>query len=185
MKIQHQLKESDIYIPAWNIKHLFIGTFNPEGGEKVNYYYGRSKNQTWNILSKIFNEDFNPSIIDSFLPLIQKHGIGCIDLIDSLESETNQLSDIIGKGYKDSKIINTKVKRVYNTPIILEMIRANPSLKVYSTWGKGSKLKEWINEVSVIPNLINLTSPSLAARVPKGKNKFEYMLSDWENKIGL
>ncbi len=39
--ICHQLYSETYYVPNWPIKHLFLGTFNPEGGEKVPYYYGR------------------------------------------------------------------------------------------------------------------------------------------------
>jgi hypothetical protein len=49
--IYHQLCKEEFYIPNWEIKYLFLGTFNPDGGQKVNYYYGRNSNQTWKILS--------------------------------------------------------------------------------------------------------------------------------------
>ena len=55
-EILHQFSDKDFYIPKWKIKHLFIGTFNPKGGEKVKYYYGRETNKTWKILSEIFKE---------------------------------------------------------------------------------------------------------------------------------
>jgi len=40
MKINHQLLEKDFFIPNWDCKTIVLGTFNPEGGEPVNYFYG-------------------------------------------------------------------------------------------------------------------------------------------------
>lgn len=184
MKEIHQFSEKNFYLPKWKIKHLFIGTFNPLGGEKVNYYYGRDKNQTWNLLSDIFKEKFNPKN-DDFFYLLEKHGIACMDLIHSIEFDENEKEYIVGKGYQDSKIINNRVKRVYNTSEILSIIEKNPGIQTYSTWGKGSIIKNWMFEVNKIPNLKSLVSPSFAAKVSKGVEKYPYMLDDWSSKINL
>lgn len=183
MLITHQFHQSKIEFPTWSIDYLFLGTFNPENGDKVNYYYGRSKNQMWKLLSKIFNKDFNPSDSNTFFNLVKTHRIGCIDMIQSIETNNQNINKIKGEGYSDSAIINSKTKRTYNTFKIMEVITANPNVKVFSTWGKGPLLKEWVSEISKIPNIIPLVSPSLAARVPKGSNKFDFMLNDWKEKI--
>jgi hypothetical protein len=180
--IEHQFKKENFFIPKWGIKHLFIGTFNPSGGEGVNYYYGRERNKTWELLSVIFKEELDPKTSDFSIKL-KKHGIACMDLIDTVKADKNQISKILGEGYKDSEIINNSVKREYNTKQILNVINSNPSIKVYSTWGKGSILKEWVDEVDKIENIIRLVSPSMAAKVPKGNKKFEYMIEDWTQKI--
>jgi hypothetical protein len=106
-------------------------------------------------------------------------------MIRSIEFNENEIAkeNILGKGYSDSKIINNKVTRVYNTETIINIISENPGIKVYSTWGKGSNLTEWETETRKIKNLINLVSPSMAAKVPKGSEKYKYMLSDWQSKI--
>ena len=181
-KINHQFAKKDFYNPNWKIKHLFLGTFNPEEGEKVNYYYGRKRNQTWNILSEIFEEKLNTEDVN-FLDKIKTHGIACLDLIDSVSVENNLIDYVNGKGYSDSKIINNKVIRIYNTEKINEIIKNNPSIKIYSSWGEGSKLKEWKNEISKIKNINKLVSPSMAARVEKGIEKFPYMLENWKKNI--
>lgn len=178
----HQLSNSDFFIPKWPIKYLFIGTFNPADGKEVKYYYGREKNQTWNILSDIFNTELHQAD-SNFIENIQNLGIGCVDLIKSVEFDESLKDEILGKGYKDSKIINNRVVRHYNTTKILTLIENNPSVKVYSTWGKGSNLKEWTNEVVKLGEFCNLASPSLAARVPKGVNKYNFILNDWKSKI--
>ena len=180
--INHQFINEPFFIPDWDIKHLLIGTFNPEGGEPVNYYYGRPKNQTWNLLSKIFNCDFNPNSQD-FFTLLRKNKIACVDMINQLKASVNQVDKIIGKGYKDTEIINGSVARLYNTQAIKEIIKKNENIKVYTTWGNGSKLREWRDETAKLGGLITLKSPSLAAAVPKGSIKFDYMLDDWSQKI--
>jgi hypothetical protein len=194
MKREHNLKkQTQIYIPNWDIEYLFIGTFNPQNNIQVPYYYGREKNQTWKLLSEVFKANLNPNEkLDpnekTFFTSIKKLKIACIDLIDSIEFDENvvKIEDIDGNGYADKAIINNKVKRNYNTILINHLIKKNNKIKVYSTWGKGPKLKNWSQEVAKIKSpIINLCSPSLAARIPKGHNKYNYMLQDWKNKITI
>lgn len=182
--IQHQLTANQYYIPSWDINYLLVGTFNPSGGEQVNYYYGRKTNMTWKLISTIFGEEINPSN-SNFIQLLKKHKIGCVDLISSVTCDETMKPYIIGNGYSDSKIINKKVTREYNTAIINQLSKSNPNLKIFTTWGKGSKLKEWLLELEKIKINSNLLSPSMAARVPKGVNKFNYVLRDWEVKFNL
>lgn len=181
-KVNHQLLEHEYFVPSWPIKYLFLGTFNPEGGDKVNYYYGRSKNQTWSCLSKIFGRELDVNSSD-FFNQIQDLGIGCMDLIKSVEIQSYDIKNVIGNGYKDSNIINNKCIRNYNTNEIKAIIQKNPGVKVFSTWGTGSNLNDWKFEVMKIENIIPLVSPSLAARVPKGVNKIEFICNDWRSKI--
>ncbi len=188
MKINHQLLENEYFIPNWNINHLFLGTFNPEGGEKVRYYYGRKKNQTWPILAKIFSD--NRLLLESsdveFFTSLKDNGIACLDLIKYVECNEMERDFIIGKGYSDSKIINKKVKREYMIDEIIKIIKANEKCVVYSTWGKGSNLKDWLKQVEKISQektIIRLVSPSLIAKVPKGENKVEFIERQWKSKI--
>jgi len=186
-KINHQLIESVYYFPNWEIDFLFLGTFNPTGGEKVNYYYGRSRNQFWNLISEIFCDDvFNQSDYMNFIKKLKQYKIGCVDMISAVNAPENLISGIIGNGYSDSKIINNSVNREYNTQQIIELINKNKNVQVFSTWGQGSKLKNWRNEIekiNVVKNITNLASPSLVARVPEGLKKYDYMLNDWKIKI--
>lgn len=181
--IVHQFCKQKFYEPTWKIKHLFLGTFNPLGGEIVNYYYGRGKNQTWPTLSLIFNCKFTPASVEEFLNLIEEKQIACLDVIDELRTPDNSVDVVFGKGYKDSSIINTTVIRKYNTARVINIIKKNPGVNVYSTWGKGSNLSEWTKEISKIGKIINLVSPSLAAKVPKGTEKISYIVNDWQSKI--
>ena len=181
--INHQFSSESFYIPNWEVQHLFVGTFNPEGGARVPYYYGREKNQLWPLLSEIFHAEFNPSS-DNFWELLRRHKIACIDMIHSVTASEEHIDAIIGKGYKDSEIINRAVARTYNTSSIIQLIAKNHGIRVYSTWGNGSSLREWRAEVQQLGALIPLVSPSLAARVPKGEAKYNYLFSDWLNKVG-
>ncbi len=180
--IQHQLTTNQHFIPSWDINYLLVGTFNPSGGEQVNYYYGRKTNMTWKIISIIFGEEINPNN-SNFIGLLKKHKIGCIDLISSVTCDEAKIPHIIGNGYSDSKIINKKVIREYNTVIINKLSKSNPNLQIFTTWGKGSNLKEWRLEVGKIKIKSKLLSPSMAARVPRGVNKFDYVLNDWKEKF--
>ena len=190
MKVNHQFLNEVFFIPDWDVEYLFLGTFNPEGGEKVNYFYGRESNFTWKILSEIFENDFNPYDVNNFNKFIEQlklRKIACMDVIKCVEfdEKTYDITRITGKGYKDSNIINTKVKREYNTREIISIIEKNKNVKVFTTWGKGANLKEWRNEVAKMENIVNLKSPSRAARVPKGVEKFNYILKYWKSNIKL
>lgn len=187
--IDHQLIEINIKIPDWQIEHLFIGTFNPFGGHPVNYYYGRESNYFWKIISKIFDDNFDPftcSRINEFYNKLKHYKIACIDIINSIEfnAEGIDVNYITGRGYSDSKIINNSIKRYYNTKLINDIILNNPSINFYSTWGKGSKLANWIKEIDKLPDgRIELCSPSRVAKVPKGNKKFEYILYNYSQNI--
>jgi len=117
--------------------------------------------------------------------LLRRHKIACVDMIHSVTASEERIEAIIGKGYKDSAIINRGVGRTYNTSSIIQLVANNPGIRVYSTGGKGSSFKEWRGEVKQLGPVIPLVSPSLAARVPKGEAKFNYMLSDWRYKVVL
>lgn len=183
--INHQFLNQEFFIPNWEISHLFLGTFNPEGGDKVSYFYGRRKNQTWKLLSEIFEDDFNPEDFDSFLKKLKKHRIACMDFIQYVEVPEENIDSINGKGYSDIKLINNTIKRDHNTASITNVVHQNKNINVYSTWGTGPQIASWRDETKKVKNIIPLISPSLAARVPLGEEKFKYMLKDWSTKIDL
>ena len=57
MKTNHQLLGKESFIPNWECKTIVLGTFNPEGGKPVNYFYGRKSNYFWRAVSLIDNKD--------------------------------------------------------------------------------------------------------------------------------
>tara|TARA_R110002051_G_scaffold321509_1_gene409370 strand:+ start:1572 stop:2135 length:564 start_codon:yes stop_codon:yes gene_type:complete len=182
-RVNHQFLHEPFFIPNWEISHLFLGTFNPQGGDKVNYFYGRKKNQTWRLLSEIIKDDLNPEDIETFLLKLKKHKIACMDMIRSVNVPDERLFAINGEGYSDAKLINNKIQREHNTSYILNTIGQNENINVYSTWGTGPQIASWTNETKKIENIIPLVSPSMAARVPAGTEKFKFMLEDWTFKI--
>jgi hypothetical protein len=182
--ILHQFHDKDFFTPSWEIKYLFLGTFNPNEGEKVNYFYSRKTNLLWPTLSKIFQDEFNPNNLDFFKKL-KSHKIACMDLISSIDIKDLDKKYILGKGYSDSKIINNSVKRIYNTENILSVINKNPDIQLYSTWGNGSNLKDWKNEIKKLPPITKLKSPSRAARVPKEEKKELFIFNNWKNNISF
>jgi hypothetical protein len=192
MTIDHQFKhQTDIYFPKWPINVLLIGTFNPSPRNeynKVNYYYGRPKNFTWQLISQILQDEINPKSSDFFKKIIS-YKIGCIDMIDSINFDLNvvDIESLTGKGYSDSAIFKKEITRNYNTKIITEIIERNKDLTLFSTWGKGSCIKgrclaEWelaLKPIKELKPIIPLVSPSPAARVPSGSSKFDFTLENW------
>lgn len=182
--IIHQLSNKDFYFPKWKVKYLFIGTFNPKDGDPVSYYYGRKTNYCWPILSEIFEVDLKTDNVD-FFSEIQRLGIACVDIIDKVNVKKEWIKKVTGAGYKDTNIIRSDVFRNYNTSRIQNIIINNENIQVFSTWGKGPSLQEWVLETKKINSFIPLVSPSRAARVPKGMKKYNYILNDWKSKIKI
>jgi len=175
--IHHQLPN---LLPAYPTKILLLGTFNPSGGDPVLVHYGRNRNKTWSILSVILNEDFDPKSA-SIHKKMQAHGIACVDIIQSVDAPENLVQGICGKGYSDSKLFaNSIIKHYIDFNELNNFIEGQKEICVFSTWGMGSSFKrdDWM-EIGKIKHLHTLVSPSLAARVPKGEKKVEYMIRNW------
>jgi len=175
--IIHQLPNN---LPDYPTKILLLGTFNPNCGEQVIVHYGRKRNKTWPVLSTIFNEDFDPKNT-SINQKMKEHGIACLDIIQSVDVPENLKDRICGNGYSDSKLFAKSINRNYiNIDELNDFINKNKGICVFSTWGKGSSLsKDAWNFIRKINQLHPLVSPSLAARVPRGEKKLEYMIRNW------
>lgn len=175
--IPHQLPN---LLPDYPTKILLLGTFNPKCGEPVLVHYGRKRNKTWSILSAILKESFDPNsalIHDE----MKAHGIVCVDIIQSVEVPENLVQGICGSGYSDAKLFAKSVIRNYiDIDKLNNFIAKNNGICIFSTWGKGSSLRnEAWDCIDKIKPLHPLVSPSLAARVPKGQKKLEYMIRNW------
>lgn len=181
IKINHHFINEDFYLPKWEVKHLFIGTFNPSGGETVPYYYGRKRNKFWKLLSEVFNTELEPKT-ESFFDNIKKHKIGCIDLINSVTFEEKYKEDILGKGYKDSVLFKKNIEKSYNTSEILKFISENDLTQVYFTNSGSSLNKEQkleLKKIDDVSKVVYLCSPSPV------NPKRSYCLEDYLNKIKL
>jgi|TARA_B110000977_G_C11000899_1_gene463777 G:T/U-mismatch repair DNA glycosylase len=163
---KHQFHNKDFYVPNWDIKFLFIGTYNPSGGDTVPYYYGRKTNRHWKLLSEVFNIDFNVHN-ESFFKDIKNHKIGCIDLIHSVTFEQEFKELITGKGYNDNELFRKRHIKSYHTDEIINVIRKNNLNKVYFTRTRNGFQNEQKVELQKIENIcevVYLSSPSPANR---------------------
>lgn len=114
--------------PSWKVKYLFVGTFNPgEDWDEITcndaaYFYGRPRNQFWNILSDIFDEK---SLQESSQKHRQKKRqlgqsckrkeIGITDLIKAIRKENEQQKPILKEFCKKNKIgITDLIKSISN-----------------------------------------------------------------------
>jgi len=181
----HKFKNRKFYFPKWELDYLFIGTFNPEFGEDVPYYYGRSRNNFWKIISKIFKTTIAPYDDDFFKKLIEIK-LGCVDLVDSVTYDKVLYHDKInGKGYDDKILFKKKnnIKKNYNTIEIVNLIKKNNLSKVYITNKGGVFLKEQKEELELIKNncdVIYLPSPS---PIHTNRVGIEKVISNWGVEI--
>lgn len=177
----HHFSKKDFYFPKWEVEHLFIGTFNPSGGETVPYYYGRKRNRFWKLLSQVLNIELDPNT-DTFFENIKKYKIGCIDLIHSVKFEEKYKDFILGKGYKDSVLFKKDIEKTYNTSEILKFISKYNLTQIYFTNSGSSLNKEQkleLKKINDVCKVVYLCSPS-----PVNPNRGQ-CLEDYLNKIKL
>ena len=165
IEIRHQFENEDWFVPDWKLRVLILGTFNPECGDPVAYFYGRKKNQLWHLVSYCRGIELHPNHGDDFLSALKEEGIACMDLIRSIRVSEERKGEICGKGYSDQMLFRGTNQRTYMTEEILEVIKKNPGLRVLPTWGKGSFRKKDELELARMPELPFLHSPSPASRV--------------------
>ena len=161
IEIRHQFKNEDWFVPDWKLKVLILGTFNPECGDPVDYFYGRKKNQLWPLFSDCLGRELHPNQGDDFFTALKEEGIGCMDLLSSICVPEKRRSEICGKGYSDQKLFRGTNQRTYMTDKILGVIKQNPGVCVFSTWGKGSSFlkRDW-QQIERLPPMPSLPSPS-------------------------
>jgi len=120
MKTNHQLLGKESFIPNWECKTIVLGTFNPEGGKPVNYFYGRKSNYFWRAVSLIDNKDelfYHNSIsnnLNNHFDLMKINKFGCTDIIKSIEYPSELANRVNGRGYSDQVLFSGNVIRYYN-----------------------------------------------------------------------
>lgn len=159
--IQHQFAQKAWFVPNWKLKVLILGTFNPEGGQPVPYFYGRERNHMWKIISHCIGKDLHPNRGEDFFNSIQSMGIGCMDLLRSIKVPVEEAGKIQGKAYADSNLFKGTNHRTYMINEILSVIDRNPGVCVLPTWGKGSSFRkrDW-QQIERLPSMPSLPSPS-------------------------
>ena len=121
-------------IPQWEIKHLFIGTFNPSWdlnhAVQADYFYGRKRNNFWCILPRVFgggnlkNSDFAAK-----LEYIQNHKIGITDLITQvINAEIENETDILNLTTGFSDYVLNKYQLELNLENIKRLILKNKKI---------------------------------------------------------
>ncbi len=126
--IDHQLLNHPYFIPQWECKTLVLGTFNPEGGSKVNYFYGRETNYFWKAISVIDqkNENYYHTQIafnnDNHIELMKRYHFGCVDIVRSVICPEYFVERITGQGYSDPNLFNKIANKTYNFNHIKEYI---------------------------------------------------------------
>lgn len=179
MDINHQFINKEYFFPNWDVNKLFIGTFNPECGEPLDYYYRRKSNGFWRILNKY---NLSPTdLIDLEFSNLKKFmstkKMGCIDVIKSVSFPDKDKEKICGNGYTDSNLFTVKnYEKEYNFEKLKDYIKEKEVKYIFSTWGNRCNPKEFGEKVLDLQNFcflngvnfIPLNSPS--GRLYKGNN---------------
>lgn len=184
----------DELIPTWEIKDLFIGTFNPSWNSDSSsalYFYGRKRNNFWDILPNIFGgESLKKSSKDVFVNYLKEHNIGLTDLVTNVVNadENNSLDkDNLTKVFSDATL--NKYELEFATDIIKEFILRNKStLKgVYFTRSTDSGIKTIWKEWLAIEALCNENSIDTCALMTPANYRGGAVLKTklWLEKIKL
>ena len=160
--INHQFLNKSFFIPTWECKTLVLGTFNPEYGKKVNYFYGRCENHFWKTISLIENqvEQYYHSIItlncDKHFTLMREKKFGCIDIICSVQCKESDKESICGEGFRDKNLFKKSIEKVYNF----------------------ENIKDYINKYNTVTKIINTVGDRFTKPKP---NEFKKKLNDFKN----
>lgn len=109
----------------WEVKTLFIGTFNPDwevcNNNYAKWFYGRTKNNDfWCILPKVFGkQSLTSGSHEDWKNFCREHKIAITDIIESITADPEIHKEEICK-FQDDKLEKFD-KRINNIPRILEL----------------------------------------------------------------
>ncbi len=190
--INHQFLNTDRFVPQWPVKFLFLGTFNPSGGAVLDYYYRRPYNGCWDILKTYFDPDNNYPIdtYEGLLKFMKTFGIGCIDIIKTVECPDDYADRIIGQGYSDSALFRVQgLTRDYNYLTIQDFISEQPIKPcVFSTWGQRANPNEFLNTLNEFLQYCNINNISFKRlSSPSGRkyrgNNIQIINDNWHDAL--
>lgn len=101
----------------WEVKTLFIGTFNPGWpeciGNNAEWFYGRTqRNEFWSILPCIHGQTSKLNgNRNAWIAFCQQHSIGITDIIESIDANPNNAahrSSICN--FRDNELVNFNIK---------------------------------------------------------------------------
>lgn len=169
-KIGHQFLKEEFFFPNWEVETLIIGTFNPNCGEKTDYYYGRCRNNFWRIIEKILHLKYM-SLQNSFeekLKIMSQEKFGCADIIQSIILMENTKPELIcGSGYSDQVLFNQqKCSITYQFEDIKVLIKEKKVKKIINTWGLRDKPKLFVNNIDDLQNFCELRNISFIRKCP-------------------
>lgn len=146
--INHQFLNKEWFLPNWECATLIIGSFNPEDGEKVDYFYGRKRNKFWKCIHKIYNPNQNVSEHNNKvdIDLLKTNLIGCADLIRSIEMKEKVLPND-KQIYKDSKLILKSNHIEFNTEHIIKRLEKKDIKNVLLVLSKSIRDKRVNREI--------------------------------------
>lgn len=194
MPCKHKfLKDLSIDYATWEVKTLFIGTFNPEwnscGNNYSNWFYGRTgNNEFWCILPKIHE---NYSLINgnrwSWIDFCERNKIAITDILTSLDNavEDNLTHQQVICGFKDDELSNFE----NTTTGIIQILMKHPTIKqicitrqdLPEFWQQAFKETfDWINDHPERNISVKfLRSPSRGARRGVVGNFCEFIANRW------
>ncbi len=111
MPCHHRFQE-DLY-PNYKLKHLFVGTFNPEwnsqNGNNANWFYGRRTNSFWRILPTVFGHENMNTVFNRLNPqkwkdYVSENNIGITDMISSILDANEDVQGPQILGFLDNEL---------------------------------------------------------------------------------
>lgn len=95
-----------------NSEILILGSIPSIKSRELGFYYMHPQNRFWNVISKVFNEDY-PETIDNKKEFLKRNKIALWDVIKSCEikaSSDSSISNVVPNNIKE--LINkTKIKK--------------------------------------------------------------------------
>ncbi len=136
-KISHPLK----MVKDENSKILILGSFPSVISRKKNFFYMNKFNRFYQVLTKLFDEDFYSCSIEEKINLLKKYHISIFDVVIECEIVNSSDSSIRAIRYIDLEkaLDNTKIDKIF--------LNGN---KAYSLFIK--KYPAYIDEVIKLPS---------------------------------
>lgn len=174
--IEHQFLHKEFFFPNWEIETLVLGTFNPNGGEATDYFYGRLQNNFWRTIEKLCKID-QKSLQGNFvlkLELMKFYKFGCIDIIKGVTAKTDAIkTKIFGKGYSDSVLFTQKhCELIYQFDEIKEFILDKNIKTVINSWGKRNSPKYFENAICDLRDFCQNNKVKFIEECPSPSGRF-------------
>lgn len=184
-------------IPSWEVRYLFIGTFNPEWpnhrGGNAEYFYGRNSSQFWEILPKVFDGDNGSSLAGQgrirWVEYCTQRRIGLTDLIITIRDadfDNPQHRQALTIGYDDRKLVEFD-DLDFNTERIKQFISENTATirgvfitrrpRIKRIWPEWEEIKNYCIQYATI-RTGELYSPS-----PRARYRINEKIDQWRRTI--